>query len=867
MYNKKHIKDFNIIVMKRIILVVGAFFILLNSAISQNELYKDINASMHDRIIDLMSRMTVNEKIDLLIANSNGVPRLGVDKYYHGNEALHGIVRPGKFTVFPQAIGLAAMWNPVLMERVATAISDEARGKWVELELGKKQNAGSSDLLTFWSPTINMARDPRWGRTPETYGEDPYLTGELGLAFVKGLQGDHPRYLKTVSTPKHFAANNEEHNRASCNAIISERDLREYYLPAFEKCIVEGKAQSIMTAYNAVNGVPCTVNTYLIKKVLRGDWGFNGYIVSDCSAPDWMVTQHKYVKTHEAAATLAIKAGLDMECGDQVYINGLKNAYKEYMVNDADIDSAAYRVLRGRMLLGLFDDPKLNPYNKISPSVVGSKKHQALALEAAKQSLVLLKNEKNTLPINTKKVKSIAVVGINAANYEFGDYSGIPFNVPVSILEGIQTRAQKEDIKVIHAPWISSVSGYELIAKEFFPEGLKGEYYSNKNLEGTPRVRIDENVDYDPANRPPDPFLPKAPISIRWTGYLVPTVSGTYTLSLETDDGCRLFLDGKKMIDSWIERPAKSDKVKVKLEAGRKYKIKVEYFDGGGDCLARMYWRAPDIEKRDRLALFGDAGKVAAECDMTIAVLGINKSLEREGQDRYTLDLPMDQQEFIQEIYKVNPNTVVVLVAGSSMAINWIDKNIPAILDAWYCGEQGGNAVAETLFGDYNPGGRLPLTFYNSIDELAPFDDYNVENGRTYQYFRGKPLYEFGYGLTYTKFMYKNLSLLQNEENIVVNFTLSNTGKYNGDEVTQVYVKYPDTGVYMPIKQLKGFKRIHVKKGAKEQVSIIIPKKELRFWDETKKSFVTPVGTYTIEVGASSQKIYLHQTINLEINK
>ncbi|WP_029904900.1 glycoside hydrolase family 3 protein [Prevotella sp. 10(H)] len=847
--------------MKKSILFVGLFLVFSLTSIAQ-KVYKDMNAPMHDRILDLLSQLTPDEKIDLLIANSNGVPRLGIDKYYHGNEALHGIVRPGKFTVFPQAIGLASTWNTELMLKVSTAISDEARARWNELELGKKQNNTSSDLLTFWSPTINMARDPRWGRTPETYGEDPFLTGELGLAFVKGLQGDHPRYLKTVSTPKHFAANNEEHNRASCNAIISERDLREYYLPAFEKCIVDGKAQSIMTAYNAVNGVPCTVNTYLIKKVLRGDWGFKGYVVSDCSAPDWMITQHKYVKTHEAAATLAIKAGLDIECGDNVYKNGLKNAYKQYMVSDADIDSAAYHVLRGRMLLGLFDDPAKNPYNNIDPSKVGCKEHQELALETARQSIVLLKNEKSFLPINPNKVKSIAVVGINAANYEFGDYSGEPKNAPVSILEGIQARVGNK-VKIVHAPWVSSVSGYELISKSFFPNGLKGEYYSNKDFNGTPAVRTDENIDYNPENRPPDPFLPKAPTSIRWTGDLQPTVSGEYTLSLETDDGCRLYLDGKKLIDSWVERSAQADKVIVNLEAGKKYKLQVDYFDGGGQSLARLYWKAPNIDSRARLDLFGDAGKAAKECDLTIAVLGINKSLEREGQDRYTLELPIDQQEFIKEIYKVNPKTVVVLVAGSSMAINWIDSNIPAIIDAWYPGEQGGNAVAEVLFGDYNPAGRLPLTFYNSLDELAPFDDYNVKNGRTYQYFTGKPLYEFGYGLSYTQFKYSNMKVTQDNQNIQVNFKIANTGKYDGDEVAQLYVQYPETGTYMPLKQLKGFKRISIKKGKTENVTITVPKKELRYWDNKTESFVTPNGEYLIQVGSSSQKINLKEAIRL----
>lgn len=373
------------------------------------ELYKNEHAPMHDRIMDLLGRMTVEEKISLLRATSPEIPRLGIAKYYHGNEALHGVVRPGRFTVFPQAIGLASTWNPVLQEQVATVISGEARARWNELDQGRKQLEQFSDVLTFWSPTVNMARDSRWGRTPETYGEDPYLSGIMGTAFVKGLQGNDSHYLKIVSTPKHFAANNEEHNRFECDARISEKQLREYYLPAFEACVKDGKAASIMSAYNAVNGVPCTLNAWLLTKVLRKDWGFNGYVVSDCGGPSLLVNAHKYVKTKEAAATLSIKAGLDLECGDDVYEEPLLSAYRQYMVTDADVDSAAYHVLRARMQLGLFDDTENNRYTKIPVSVIGSEKHQEVALNAARECIVLLKNQKNMLPLNAKKLKSVAV--------------------------------------------------------------------------------------------------------------------------------------------------------------------------------------------------------------------------------------------------------------------------------------------------------------------------------------------------------------------------------------------------------------------------------------------------------------------------
>lgn len=846
--------------MKKLILLL--FFMQLGVVSMAQDLYRNMNAPIHERIQDLLSKLTLEEKVSLLRATSPGVERLGIEKYYMGNEALHGIVRPGKFTVFPQAIGLASMWNPALQQEIATVVSDEARARWNELEQGKKQKDQFSDLLTFWSPTVNMARDPRWGRTPETYGEDPFLSGVLGAAYVKGLQGDHPRYLKTVATPKHFAANNEEHNRFECNAIISETNLREYYFPAFEKCIREGKAESIMTSYTAINGVPSTANDWLLKKVLREDWGFGGYVVSDCGGVACIMTDHHFVKMAETAATLAIKAGLDLECGDNIFAAPLLNAHKQYMVSTAEIDSAAYHILRARMRLGLFDDPAKNPYNQLSPTIVGCKKHQELALESSRQSIVLLKNKKNTLPLNPKKIQSIAVVGINAANYEFGDYSGSPVNAPVSVLEGIRNRVGNQ-VKVVHAPWTSSEEGYQLIASANFPKGLNAEYFDNPTFSGTPKTRVDKGINFEPKNQAPDPFLPKSPLSIRWTGELVPNASGEYIFSFTSDDGCRLYLDDKLIIDDWNVHSVRTEKNSVTLEKGKKYQLKAEYFDNGGEAIAKLHWRAPSAENQDMLNMYGDASKVIRESDVVIAVMGINQSIEREGQDRTSIELPQDQQIFIREAYKANPNTIVVLVAGSSMAIGWMDQHIPAIIDAWYPGEQGGTAIAEVLFGDYSPAGRLPLTFYNSIEDLPALNDYDVKNNRTYMYFEGKPLYSFGHGLSYTQFDYRNLNIQQENESVTLNFSVKNSGKYNGDEVAQVYVQFPDVGIKTPLKQLKGFKRVHIKKGATQQISIEIPQKELRLWDDQKKQFYTPSGTYNFMVGKSSDNISLQKNVQL----
>lgn len=841
----------------------GCVALLGVSSLSGQELYKDMTQPIEDRAKDLLSRLTVEEKISLLYASSPGIERMNIEKYYMGNEALHGIVRPGEFTVFPQAIGLASMWNPEMQYKIATVASDEARARWNELERGKKQTAQFCDLLTFWSPTINMARDPRWGRTPETYGEDPFLTGVLGEQFVRGLQGNHPRYLKTVSTPKHFAANNEEHNRFECQTTISETDLREYYFPAYERCVVKGNAQSIMTAYNAINGVPCTVNNWLLKKVLREDWGFDGYVVSDCGAPGFVMWNHHYAKTPEAAAMMCLQAVLDVECGNYIYRTALIEAYKQYMVTEEQIDSAAYRVLRARMRLGMFDHPDSVPYNHLSPSIVGCKEHQELALEAARQSIVLLKNSKNTLPLNEKKIKKIAVVGINAANHEFGDYSGDPVVEPVSVLEGIRNRVGK-DIEVLYAPWMSNEEGFQLISALNFPEGLKAEYFDNMNLEGTPKVRTDKTINYEPANQAPDPFLPIAPMSIRWTGKLVPNVTGSSVLSFTSDDGVRVWLDGELVIEDWTTHPRRDEKIVLPLEKGRSYDLKVEYYDGGGESIARLNWMVPSVGSNIMEEMYGEAANIIKDADAVIAVMGINQSIEREGQDRVTLGLPKDQQLFLQEAYKLNPNVVLVLVAGSSMGISWEAENLPAIVDAWYPGESGGTAVAEVLFGDYNPAGRLPLTFYHSVSDLPDFNDYNIKNNRTYMYYTGQPLYAFGYGLSYTKFDYRKLDIAQDDENVVVTFDIKNNGKRDGDEVAQVYIQFPEIeGVKTPIKQLKGFKRVNIKKGKTETVTITVPKSELRLWDDNKKEFYTPSGTYNFLVGKSSDNVVLQSAVEI----
>lgn len=827
--------------------------------------FRNSSLSLNERVDDLLNRLTIEEKISLLIATANEIPRLDIDKYYHGNEALHGIVKAGRFTVFPQAIGLAATWNPDLIYDVATAISDEARGKWNFYNQGKDQLRPYSDLLTFWSPTVNMARDPRWGRTPETYGEDPFLTSSIGVSFVKGLQGNDEKYLKVVSTPKHFVANNEEHNRFECNAVISERALREYYLPAFRACIQEGKAQSIMSSYNAINGIPATSNYWLLTELLRNEWGFEGYVVSDCGAVKYVTTEHNYVESKEHAAKVSIEAGLDLECGDDVYKNFLFTAFEDGIVEEESIDLAARRVLEARFKLGVFDPLESNPYSKISPDVIGSEKHQKLAAEVARESIVLLKNSEDLLPLDKTEIKKIAVVGPNAVNIVFGDYSGLPVIDPISVFEGIENKVGAQ-IDVEHVRWKTFSKNLQQLDSKYLSNdqseenGLYAEYYDDKYLEGEPQTRIDKVVDFEPVNQAPDPFTSARHISMRWTGYITPTVSGLFKIGVNSDDGIRLWLNDKLVIDSWYNRGATTDQVEIEMKADNKYSIKLEYFDNGGDAICQLFWEVPnskglDIYEEDQIA--------AAESDYIIAVMGINKSIEKEGRDRETLGLPEEQTDYLKKIKKYNKNIIVVLVAGSSMSINWIDENIPAIVDVWYPGESGGTAIADVLFGDFNPAGRLPFTFYKSIEDLLPMNDYEISKGRTYMYFEGDPLYPFGYGLSYSKFEYYNMSTSYGEDKILINVDVKNVSDIEGDEVVQLYFKDVESSVKRPNKKLIGFYRISLNPGEMKNVSFEVSKEQLTFWDEKTNQWQFEEGEFEFMIGASSEDIRQNQIFSI----
>jgi beta-glucosidase len=649
------------------------------------------------RAAKIVSLMTLEEKISRMGSSSPAIDRLGIPAYGWWNEALHGVMSSG-CTVFPQAIALASTWDPKLIYQAATAISDEARVK----------NNITGKGLTYWSPTINIARDPRWGRTEESYGEDPYLVSRIGVAFVTGMQGKDPLYLKTVSTPKHFIANNTEYNRHSSSSDVGDRDLREYYMPGFNACVAEGKAQSVMGAYNALNGIPCCVNHMLLTEVLRDEWGFDGYVVSDCGAIRNIYADHHYVPTAEEAAALGVLAGCDLNCGS-IYQNYIPQAIQQGLLSEADVNTAVTRLFTARFRLGEFDPSELVPYTSIPASTLDCQEHQELALKTARKSIVLLKNN-GILPLNINDINSIAVIGPNENRCVFGGYSGTP-NIQISPLQGIQDKVTEHSITVSYAKGcdIEGESVVAILSEYLVPagspggNGLSGVYFNNMDLSGTPTLtRIDSQVNFDWGEGSPDPSINADQFSVRWTGKLVPPESKTYELAVTKDDGVRLYIDGAPLINEWHDHAATTYTVSVDLIADREYDIVMGFYENAIYAVARLQW--------DHLSNgFSDAVNIASNSNVAIAVVGTDLSVASEGKDCSDMALPGVQEDLIKAVYAANPNTVVVLVNGFPLAVNWTQDNVPAIIEAWYPGQAGGTAISEVLFGDYNPGGKSIL--------------------------------------------------------------------------------------------------------------------------------------------------------------
>jgi beta-glucosidase len=848
----------------KLIISISLFFqmILLSQPSNDNTQpipYRNPALSIEERVIDLVSRMTLDEKISQMMNAADSIGRLGVPDYNWWSEGLHGVAISGVATVFPQAIGLAATWNDSLLRNVADVISTEFRAKFNDYQ--KKKDHGIFKGLTVWSPNVNIFRDPRWGRGQETYGEDPYLTSRMGVAFVKGMQGNDPKYFKTISTPKHYAVHSgPESERHHFDAVIDQRDFAETYTPAFKACITEGGAFSVMGAYQRYLGTPCCASELLLKKVLRDTWKFGGYVVSDCGAVYDIYGNHKFVSTPEEAAALAVLAGCDLECGDTYKY--LKSAVQKGLLKESDIDVAVKRLFTARFKLGLFDPPEMVPYAQIPISENDKPEHRDLALKAARESMVLLKNDNNILPLR-KDIKTIAVIGPNAnvAEVMYGNYNGISSR-PVTPLEGIMQHAPAST-KIVFEPGSNPADESPILSaipeEAFFTgngneQGVNAEYFANVKLEGAPFLkRIDKQIDFDFVTKPPTPGK-NSKFSVRWSGWLVPPATETYYVGFVGDDGYRMYLDDTLLFINWTDHAPTSTKVKMDLVKGKRYHLTIEYYQGEGGAVARLQWAKKSQNYMDKI----DAA--AKQADAVIYVGGITPSLEGEEMqidiegfhrgDRTTLDLPSVQDKILKRIKSFNKPIVLVLLNGSPLSVNWANKNVDAILEAWYPGEEGGNAIADVIFGNYNPAGRLPLTYYASVKDLPPFEDYNMK-GRTYRYFNGIPLYEFGYGLSYTTFKYSHLkapSNIRTTENLKISVEVENTGKMDGDEVVELYTKILDEKVLVPIHALQGFKRIFLKSGEKKKVEFTIKPEQFSCINDKNQRVVEP-GRIQVFVG------------------
>jgi beta-glucosidase len=841
------------------------------AAAAETAPYQNPDLPLEKRVDDLVGRMTLEEKVSQLENSAAAIPRLGVPAYDWWNEGLHGVARSGAATVFPQAIGVAATWDKSLVHRIAETISTEARAK--NADALAHDNHSIYYGLTFWSPNINIFRDPRWGRGQETYGEDPYLTSRLGVAFVKGMQGDDPKYLKVVSTPKHFAVHSgPESTRHTANVDVSPRDLEETYLPAFRATVTEGKADSVMCAYNSINGQPACANTMLLVDKLRRAWKFNGYVTSDC----WAVTDirdgHKFAPDMEHASVDALRAGTDTSCGPE--FKTLVQAVKDGLVEQSEIDTAVKRLFTARFRLGLFDPPSRVAYARIPMSENDSAEHRRLALEAARKAMVLLKND-GTLPLKAS-VKTIAVVGPNAVALDSleGNYNGIP-SAPVYPLDGIEAQF-KGKAKVVYAQGSSYAAGGDVAVprtalhlSETGGAGLKAEYFDNADLSGQPAVtRTDAQVDFDWSGSSPVKGVGSTAFSVRWTGVLSAPGAGEYSfhLALPSCYPCNDVEDYRVMVDGKVATEGRAEDSKhsgegrfaVKFAGNETHAFVMEY-----KHKAPLFGAALRLEWQPQAKpLLDEAVNAAKSADVVVALVGLSPDLEGEempvhvegfsGGDRTDVNLPALQRDLLDALAATGKPLVVVMMNGSSLTAQEANERAAAILEAWYPGEEGGRAIAQTLAGENNPAGRLPVTFYKSVDELPPFAEYSMK-GRTYRYFDGPVLYGFGYGLSYTKFAYSNLKVTPQSTKadgpVTVEADVANTGGVEGDEVAELYLKTPQAEGG-PIRSLKGFERITLKAGQKGHLRFTLDARDLSSVSAEGKRAVV-AGEYQVFVGGA----------------
>jgi beta-glucosidase len=845
-------------------LILG--FLIFGRAAAQttgDAVYLDPAQPLEVRVDDLIKQMTLEEKASQLVNQARAIPRLKVPAYDWWSEALHGVANAGTATVFPEPIGLAATFDDPLIHEMAIVIGTEARAKH---NLAVK--AGRRDImegLDFWSPNINIFRDPRWGRGQETYGEDPFLTGRMGVAFVTGLQGDDPKYFRVISTPKHFAVHSgPEPSRHTIDVQVSKHDMEDMYLPAFRAAVTEGKAESIMCAYNRVNGEPACANTFLLQDELRGAWKFKGYVVSDCDAVVDIYQGHQFVKSQAEAAAVSLKKGMDNECADfftlardshdyQPYVD----AVKQGLLTEADLDVSLKRLFTARMRLGMFDPPEKVPYAQTPESEIDSAAHRELALKMARESMVLLKND-GVLPF-AADVKRVLVVGPLADSVEVlhGNYSGTASHA-VTALEGIRKQFSSAQVKYVAGTNFlrqETVIPTSVLSTDDGKPGLKGEYFPGSDFSGPPQVvRTDAVVDLQLFHPRPPAITPPPGMkefSARWTGYLTPSESGSYQIGLSGSMN-RMWLDGKLIVDDAVLHDPNSQGLTIPLEKGHRYTVKIEFLRGGFGT--KLVWLPVSADPSF------EAASAARQADVVVAVVGITSKLEGEemkvdlpgfkGGDRTNLSLPAEEEALLGALKGAGKPLVVVLMNGSALAVNWANDHANAILEAWYSGEEGGTAIAETLAGNNNPGGRLPVTFYKGIEQLPPFEDYAVKN-RTYRYFEGQPLYPFGYGLTYSKFEYSNLKLsgpeLDAGNPLGIDVDVKNASGRPGDEVVELYISFPKVPG-APLRALRGFTRIHLEAGELRHVKLALQPRDLSYVNESGDRMVA-AGDYTITAG------------------
>jgi beta-glucosidase len=821
--------------------------------------FLDTRLAPEERAADLVKRMTLEEKAAQLGNAAPAIPRLRVPKYNWWNEGLHGVARAGVATVFPQAVGMAATWDEALMQKTGDVIATEFRAKYLQT---RDPNGGTDWYrgLTVWSPNINIFRDPRWGRGQETYGEDPYLTSRIGIGFIHGLQGNDPKFYKTIATSKHFAVHSgPESNRHREDVHPSAHDLEDTYLPAFRATVTEGKVGAVMCAYNAVNGVPACASTELMEEHLRRAWGFKGHVVSDCggAANIYRSDALHYTKTPEDGVAAAFKAGMDVICGD--YRNKMTteagpivNAVKRGLLPEATVDRSLVRLFSDRFRLGLMDpQTPPPPFASIRPTDYDTPAHRAVALKMAQESMVLLKND-GLLPL-ANAPKRIAVIGPNADSLDalVGNYNGMP-SKPVTVLDGL--RARYPQAKIAYAtgtglagPAEPPVPDANLCADAACKTpGLKMETFAGGDLKGkATRSATSRNAEADWQDD-------KRDTSTRWTGFLKAPYDGEYGLRYMSNNGYRIWIGDKQVVDAWDVTDAPSIEAgKATLKAGQVVPVRIEAVQKGARGAQKLVWSPPTD-------LGQEAVDAAKNADLVVFVGGLTANLEGEelkiqvpgfnGGDRTSLDLPAPQQQLLERVSAAGKPVVLVLMNGSALAVNWADKHVNAIVEAWYPGGEGGKAVAGLLAGDYSPAGRLPVTFYKSADQLPAFNDYRMD-GRTYRYFKGEVLYPFGHGLSYTSFGYAAPTLaatsIKAGDATKVTVQVSNTGKRDGDEVVQLYVAKPgDTAN----PTLAGFSRVHLKAGEKRQVTLALDARALSQVDAAGVRRVVP-GEYTLHLG------------------